>query len=325
MTMRYRMFGPDKLPMSVIGIGTWVTGGDNWGPVDDNKSVRAIHEALEHGINLIDTAPSYGEGHAETVVGKAIRGRRDGLVIATKCGLRKKGKKHSVTLRPADIRDDLEGSLRRLGIETVDLYQCHWPDAHTPLEETMEALLRLRQEGKINYIGVSNFDQTLLEKCLASAPVVSLQTQYSLLAQHQAKNVILFCCDHNIGVVAYGSLGGGILSGKYPMPPNLRKGDARSFFYRFYRDPQWTRVVAVVSELIRIAGKRGKHPAQAALNWVVQQPGITCALVGMRTPEQACLNAGAGEWELSAEDLKELERAAERVSPEMASSAGSLD
>lgn len=305
--MRYRTLGPDGLAVSIVGIGTWVTGGENWGPVDDRQSLLALDQALAEGINLIDTAPSYGSGHSERLVAKAIKGKRDRVLIATKCGLRKSGNRHEISLKPADIRNDLEGSLTRLRVETVDLYQCHWPDPHTPIEDTMGELIRLQHEGKIRYIGVSNFDQHLLQRALAVAPVISLQAQYSILERSIEKSVLPFCRDVGLGVMAYGALAGGVLSGKYTEPPAFKKNDARSFFYRYYREPQWGHVAAVIEQLSAIARERNKPTAQVALNWVIRQHGVTSAVVGLRSPAQAAVITGAATWELTAEEHQDIE------------------
>ena len=311
--MRYVPLGRDGIEVSVVAIGTWVTGGDDWGPVDDSQSIKALSTALDRGINLIDTAPSYGDGHAEEVIGTAIKGKRDRAVIATKCGLRKKGKKFDLSLKPAVIRNDCEGSLKRMGIETIDLYQCHWPDPDTPVEETMDALLTLRDEGKIRYIGVSNFSVDLLEASLASAPIVSLQTQYSLLNRSLETELLPCCRNLEMGVLTYGSLAGGILSGKYDTPPPLKKGDARSFFYRYYRGTSWGKVAPLLTELRGIAVEIGCPAAQVALSWILLQPGVTSTLVGTRSVEQALVNAGAAEIELSAEQSRRLEAAANAI------------
>src|SRR3989304_5656866 len=178
--MRYKLLGSSALRVSVVGLGTWVMGGENWGKADDAKSIATIQKAIDSGINLIDTAPAYGNGHAEEIVGKAIKGKRSKVIIATKCGIdRRSG--FEFNLKPEFIRIELENSLKRLNIDVIDLYQCHWPDPSTPVEDSMNELIKMQSQGKIRYIGVSNFDIPLLEKALDTAPVVSIQTHYSLL------------------------------------------------------------------------------------------------------------------------------------------------
>jgi len=305
--MRYKKLGLSNMEVSVVSLGTWVFGGDNWGKTDDRQSIASIVKAIDSGINLIDTAPAYGMGHAEEIVGEAIKGRRDRVFIATKCGLQRKGREFKFNLKPSEIRKELEHSLLRMGIEWVDLYQCHWPDPNTPIEDTLNEMLKMQSEGKINYIGVSNFDMPLLEKSLKVASIVSVQPQYSLLERIIEKDILPFCRERGIGVMTYGSLGSGILTGKYKKRPTFRKNDARSFFYPFYQETQWGPANSLISEIKKIAREKGKPAAQVAINWVAQQQGVTTAIVGARTPEQAETNAFAGEWELTQEDITMIE------------------
>lgn len=311
--MRYRKLGPSEMDVSVVSLGTWVLGGDNWGRTDDTQSLAAIKKAIDLGINFIDTASNYGMGHSEEVVGKAIKGRRERVFIATKCGIHKRGGRFIIDLTPSEIRKQLESSLLRLGIERVDLYQCHWPDPNTPIEDTLAEMVKMQSEGKINYIGVSNFDLPLLERALKAAPVISLQPHFSLLERSIEKLVLPYCKEKGIGVVSYGSLGSGILSGKYKKQPIFTKNDARSFFYPFYKEPYWSLSQALVAELKKIAQEKGRPVAQIVINWIVQQSGVTTALVGARTPEQVEMNAAAGDWELSEEELKRIESVYHRI------------
>jgi aryl-alcohol dehydrogenase-like predicted oxidoreductase len=311
--MRYKKLGKSELEVSVVGLGTWVLGGTHWGRTDDELSIATIHKALDAGINLIDTAPAYGEGHAEEIIGKAVNGLREKVVIATKCGVHRVGRQFRFILKPEEIRKELENSLRRLGIETIDLYQCHWPDPDTPIEATMSEMRAMQEEGKIRYIGVSNFEVSLLERALAVAPVVSLQPHYSLLERKIEEETLPFCQSHHIGVLAYGSLGSGILTGKYSEPPCFGKGDCRSFFYPFYKEPYWSRTQDLLAEMKEIADTKNKPLAQVAINWVNQQRGVTTALVGARNPEQALANASAGEWQLTPSELGSISAACDRI------------
>ncbi len=303
------MLGSSTLRVSVVSLGTWVFGGDNWGKVDDKESIATIQKAIELGINLIDTAPVYGDGHAEEILGKAIKGNRDKVFIATKCGLQKKERTFIHDLSPSEIRKELEQSLSRLNIERVDLYQCHWPDPTTPIEATLEEMLKMQSEGKISNIGVSNFDLPLLEKALRVAPVVSLQSHYSLLERSVEESHLLeFCKKKGVGVMTYGSLGGGILTGKYKNPPTFPKKDARRFFYPFYNEQEWRRCSGFVEAIRKIAQEKRKPVVQVALNWLVQQSGVTTALVGARTMEQVKKNAQAIQGELSESDLIQIKK-----------------
>jgi aryl-alcohol dehydrogenase-like predicted oxidoreductase len=311
--MQYRKLGTSDLTVSSIGLGTWVFGGDHWGPTVIDKSIAAIRAAIDAGVNLIDTAPAYGIGRAEEIVGKAIKGRRESVIIATKCGVQREGKKFSYSLAPAVVREEIEASLRRLGLDRIDLYQCHWPDPKTPIEETMSELLKIKDEGKIRYIGVSNFDITLLERALAVAPVVSLQPHYSLLERKIEQSILPFCMENQIGIISYGTLGSGILTGKYPEPPCFSKGDCRNFFYMFYKEPYWSRTQLLLEEMKNISSARNAPLSQVAINWARQQEGVTSTLVGARTAEQAIMNAGAGAWTLSKEELASITTACDRI------------
>ena len=310
--MRYKLLGSSALRVSVVGLGTWVMGGENWGKADDAKSIATIQKAIDSGINLIDTAPAYGNGHAEEIVGKAIKGKRSKVIIATKCGIdRRSG--FEFNLKPEFIRIELENSLKRLNIDVIDLYQCHWPDPSTPVEDSMNELIKMQSQGKIRYIGVSNFDVTLLEKALKTTPIVSVQPHYSLLERDIEKDLLPFCREKNIGVLTYGSIAGGILTGKYKKPKNFGGADARNFFYAFFKEPYWSKAQKLISEIKEIAEKHGKPLTQMAINWVTQQEGITTALVGARTPEQIEINAGAGEWELTLEELQQIQDSYNRI------------
>jgi len=307
--MHYRMLGSTTLRVSVVSLGTWVFGGDNWGKVDDNESIASIQKAIDSGINLIDTAPVYGNGHAEEIVGKAIKGNRDKVFIATKCGLQKRERTFIHDLRPSEIRKELERSLSRLNIDRLDLYQCHWPDPKTPIEATLEEMLKMQSEGKIDHIGVSNFDLPLLEEALRIAPVVSIQVHYSLLERSVEEGHLLqFCKKKGIGVMTYGSLGGGLLTGKYKNLPTFPKKDARRFFYPFYKRQEWTRYHGFVEAIQKIAQEKRKPVVQVALNWLIQQSGVTTALVGARTMEQVEKNVQAIQWELSERDIIQIEK-----------------
>jgi len=300
--MEYRRLGKSELNISVIGLGTWALGGTDWGRrTDEGEAIAAIQKAIDCGINLIDTAPVYGNGRSEELVGKVIKACRQRLIIATKCGVSLKGHDLINNLKPQSIRKELENSLRRLGIEVIDLYQCHWPDPNTPIEDTMGEMLKMKAEGKIRYIGVSNFDAALLQRAQKAAPVVSNQVPYSLLNR--------VCQEQEIGILAYGPLGGGILTGKYKQKPRFKKWDPRSFFYTYYEEPYWSRVQTLLKDLEQVSKRYGKPISQAAINWVRQQPGISTVLVGARSPKQAEANAAAGTWQLSAEDLASIKKA----------------
>ncbi len=311
--MRYKRLGNSSLEVSVVGLGTWAIGGDFWGKVDDNRSIETIQRAIDCGINLIDTAPAYGSGHAERIVGQAIKGRRDKVIIATKCGIIKEGGRVSRNLRPESIRKEVDDSLRRLGVDVIDLYQIHWPDNSTPLEDTLNELVKLRDAGKFKYIGVSNFDRKLLEEATSIAEIVSLQPPYSLLDREIEKDVLPFCREKGIGILTYGSLGGGILTGKFKERPKFDKDDRRENFYPFFNEPLWSKAMELVEVLRQIAVEVDKPVAHVAINWLNQQEGVSSSLVGAKTPEQAEQNAASADWELSREQLDAIESAYKRI------------
>lgn len=311
--MDYRTLGTSQLSVSEVGLGTWAMGNDFWGQVDDEQSIRAIQEALDSGINLIDTAPAYGAGHAEELVGKAIQGRRDDVVLATKVGILRSEDDFIHELSPESMRREVEDSLRRLGVETIDLYQIHWPDPDTPLEDSMAELRKMKDAGKIRYIGVSNFTVELLRQARELAEVVSVQPQYSLLHRKEESSLLPYCAKNKIGVLGYGSLAGGILTGKFRDIPDFEEGDRRNHFYRLFKEPVWSRVQELLDELRAIAAERSVPVAQVSINWAVAQKGVTSALVGAKNPKQARSNAAAGEWSLSEEELTRISRTYERT------------
>jgi aryl-alcohol dehydrogenase-like predicted oxidoreductase len=311
--MDFRRLGKSELNVSVVGIGTWPIGGSFWGPSDDAEAVAAIQKAIDSGLNMIDTAPVYGNGHSERLVARAIKGRRRQVILATKCGLHFKGSTAINDLKPASIRQELETSLKRLGTDVIDLYQCHWPDPSTPIEETIGEMAKMKAEGNIRAIGVSNFDAALTKKAQKVAQIASNQVPYSMLNREIENELVPFCQEQDIGILAYGPIGGGILSGKYKQIPKFRKNDARTFFYNFYEEPLWTKAQTLLKELEKIAERHDKPIAQVAINWVCQQPGITSALVGAKNPQQAESNAAAGDWQLSSEDLTTINKALSRI------------
>ncbi|MFW6288037.1 MAG: aldo/keto reductase [bacterium] len=308
--MKYSEIG-NKVKVSKIALGTWAIGGNFWGESDDAKSIKTIEVAIDSGINLIDTAPAYGRGHSEKIVGKAIKGKRDKVVLSTKCGLtwENKDARTVKNLKPESIRKEIDDSLRRLGTDMIDIYFIHWPDKTTPLEDSLGELSRIKDTGKIRFIGVSNFDIELLSKAVEITNIDCVQPPYSMLDRDIEKDILPFCRENNIAILSYGSLGGGILTGKYTDRSQLKKGDKRGKFYPYFQEPQWSKVQELVDLLKRIAKEHNSPTSHVALNWVRQQPGITSALVGARTPEQARENADSANWDLSEKELKEIEKA----------------
>lgn len=310
--MDTRRLGRHGPALSVIGLGAWAMGGGGWaygwGGQDDRDSIATIHRALDLGVTWIDTAPVYGLGHAERLIGRALAGRRDRPLVATKCGLvwDDRGRIRQ-DLSPASIRREAEASLRRLGVEAIDLYQCHWPDPATPVEETWQAMAALQDEGKVRWLGVSNFDRPLLERCLAVRHVDALQPPYSLLKRDVEAGLLDFCRTRGIGVLAYSPLQSGLLSGRFD-PARLAPDDWRRREAAF-RPPLLERNLAFAARLAALAARRGKTAAQLAIAWVLRQPAVTGAIVGARRPEQLEESVGAAGWSLASEELEAIERA----------------
>lgn len=302
-------FGRTDLEVSRIVLGTWVTGGWAWGGSDDRDSIAAILRALELGINFIDTAPVYGFGRSEQVIGMALRqwGRRDNVVVATKCGLEWDEKENiRRNASPARIVREVDDSLSRLGVDRIDLYQIHWPDPETPIEESMKALEKLREAGKIRYIGVSNFNRDKIEDCLRVCDVHSLQPPYNLFEREAEKGLLPFCIERGIATLTYGGLCRGLLTGKFTGTEVFSRGDLRRADPKFKPD-RFRQYVKAVDALKKVAAKYGRTSAQFALRWALQQPGVTAAIAGARTARQVEDNAGAAGWSIAAEDLEKVE------------------
>ncbi len=302
--MQRRPLGDSGLEVSLVALGTWALGGDieTWGHVDDRESIATIHQALDCGINLIDTAPIYGLGHSEEIVGKAIQGRRDELLLATKCGLLFPASKDELSPRCL-TRDgvllECERSLRRLRTDVIDLYQCHWPDPQTPVTETMEALTTLLEQGKVRAIGVCNFSCQQLATAREFCPIHALQPHFSMLHRRASEDLIPYCIECHIGVLPYSPLVKGLLTGKFTATD--RFSDVRA------RDPdfmgeRYRRNLRVVDELKGIARSYGKTVAQLAINWAAARPGVTAPIVGAKRPSQVLENAGGVGWTITQED-----------------------
>lgn len=299
--------------ISAIILGTWAIGGSNWGPYDEKNAVSAVEAALDNGINAIDTAPVYGDGHAEELIGKVIRGKRDKVFLATKCGLDIYSRKYDRDLSSSYIEKDLHGSLERLNTDFIDLYQCHWPDPRTPVEETMSTLLKFRQQGKIRHIGVSNFSRAELSEVLRCAPIFSLQPHYSLLERSPETELLSFCVENNINVFPYGCLGAGMLTGKYRECPRFQKGDARSFFYRHFKSKYWSKVRCLIDEVEAISQRKGVTTGAVALSWLLGQPGIKSVIVGARSASQVLENIAGVPIDLSEDELRDLDASSRDV------------
>src|SRR5262245_52873167 len=304
--MKRRRLGRTDLSLSVLGLGTWAMGGPDWlwgwGPSDEEESIAAIHRAVSRGINWIDTAPVYGLGRAEEIVGRAIASlpRTDRPLVFTKCGLVWKKKSIRQKLGAKSIRREAEESLRRLGVDAIDLYQIHWPNSST-IVEAWRALVELRSDGKVRHIGVSNFDVSQLERLSSIAPVESLQPPYSLARRDIEEEILPHCLDQGIGVIVYSPLESGLLSGKMTREriEALPDTDWRKRRGEEFQEPRLTRNLALAERVRAAAERRRTSPAALAVAFTLKDPAVTGAIVGARRPEQIDELVEAAEIEVT--------------------------
>jgi aryl-alcohol dehydrogenase-like predicted oxidoreductase len=310
--MRTRKLGYTDLRLTTVGLGTWAMGGPwqfGWGPQDDDEAVAAILTALDLGINWIDTAPVYGLGHSEELVGKALKQTCHKPIIATKCGLLWNDKKEKVPhLKPDSIRRECEASLKRLGVDVINLYQMHWPDPDHDIEQAWEEMACLADEGKVRYLGVSNFNAEQIERIRRIHPVASLQPPYSMLHREVEQGLLQYCARLNIGVVAYSPMQRGLLTGRFDKERlaalaaddhRRRQGD--------FQEPRFSAILEFVERLRPIAEENERTLAQLAIAWVLRRLEVTAAIVGARRPEQMIETAPAGNWKLSKKGIALIE------------------
>ncbi len=316
--MHHQALGQSEIQASVIGLGTWAIGGWNWGGTNEADSIAAIHAALDAGVTLLDTAPAYGLGLSEEIVGKALVGRRDQAIVATKCGLvwhtqkgrhflDENGKPVHRYLGADAIRYEVEQSLRRLQTDHIDLYQTHWQDVTTPIEETMGTLLKLKEEGKIRAIGVSNIQVNHLEAYERVGPLDSAQEKFSMIDREIETEILPYTRAHHIAMLAYSPLALGLLSGKIGPDRSFEGDDQR------ITDPRFSvgnrrRVLTMLEQFEPIAAAHDLTISQLVIAWTLAQPGITHVLVGARNAQQAIENARAGSVTLSENDLQAINR-----------------
>jgi aryl-alcohol dehydrogenase-like predicted oxidoreductase len=323
--MEYRRLGNTDLKLSEIGFGCWAMGG-GWGQTDDRESIAAVRRALDLGINFFDTADIYGFGYSEEVLSEALGSRRNEVIVATKGGLA--WDEHGCIFRSSSryhIMQAVEESLKRLKTSYIDLYQIHWPDWHTPFEVTMKVLDDLIKSGKVRYVGVSNFTVKQMKECMKVRPVHSLQPPYNMLMRDIEKGELPFCRRNGIGVVAYGPLAYGLLTGKFTNDTKFPKADWRSG--ELFPDPgdwqrhidlfhgkQFGRNLKVVEKLKKIAARREKTVGQLAIAWILSNPAVTSAIVGAKRPSQLEENIGGVGWEITKEELLRIDEILTRIS-----------
>jgi aryl-alcohol dehydrogenase-like predicted oxidoreductase len=310
--MKTKQLGNSDLHLTPIGVGAWAMGGGGWafawGPQDDDESISAIRAALDKGVNWIDTAAVYGLGHSEEVVGRAVKGLANPPLIFTKCArIWNERREIGKSLKADSVRREVEASLRRLQVERIDLYQIHWPEPDEQVEEGWTTLAQLKAEGKVRYIGVSNFSVNQMRRAQAIAPISSLQPPYSMISPEIEESILPYCAANNIGVLAYSPMKSGLLSGAMTRE-RVAAFPADDFRRRVphFQEPLLSRNLAL-AELLREIGKRhGRSPGEVAIAWVLRRPEVTAAIVGMRSAKQVEGVIGAAEFRLSAEEISEI-------------------
>jgi aryl-alcohol dehydrogenase-like predicted oxidoreductase len=311
--MNTKQLGNSDLYITPIGFGAWAIGGSGWefawGAQDDNESIAAIRAALDAGVNWIDTAAVYGLGHSEEVVARALVGVRQRPFVFTKCSMVWNDRREiGHSLKADSIRRECEASLRRLQVDTIDLYQIHWPDPDDEIEEGWATMAALQREGKVRYIGVSNFNVDQMTRASAIAPITSLQPRYSLLHRDVEDEILPFVARENIGVIAYSPMASGLLTGAMTREriANLPADDWRRNHSDF-REPQLSSNLDLVKLLEAIGKPHGRTPGEVAIAWVLHNSAVTAAIVGARRSEQVRGVVGAAEFNLSPREFAEIE------------------
>lgn len=315
--METRRLGNSDLDITRIGFGAWAIGGSDtgwawaWGKQEDEASMASIRHAIERGMNWIDTAAIYGLGHSEEVVGRTVGAMSQKPYIFTKSSQRwHEGTSDTYeSLRYDSIIEECELSLRRLNVEVIDLYQIHWPHPEHEIEDGWRAMAELQRQGKVRWIGVSNFSVEQMRRAQAIAPITSLQPPYSLLRRDVETDILPFCLEHNIGVINYSPMQTGLLSGKMTREraENLPDDDWRSRDDNF-REPRLSRNLAVQDKLAEIGARHGRTAGEVAIAWTLTHPAVTGAIVGARSPEQVDGIIGAGDFSLAADELTEIDQ-----------------
>ena len=313
--MRTRQLGNSDLHITPMGFGAWAIGGGGWafawGAQDDADSIASIHEALDLGLNWIDTAAVYGLGHSEEVVAKALEGVRDRPYVFTKCARvwdenRQIGKR----LKADSIRRECEDSLRRLKVDVIDLYQLHWPEPAEDIEEGWLTMVKLKEEGKVRWIGVSNFAAAQMAQIAKYGPITSLQPPYSMIRRDIEPSILPYCLANNIGVIVYSPMQSGLLTGAWTKErvTALPEDDWRREKNKHFQEPLFTRNLHLVELLKAIGARHGRTPGEVAIAWTLRHPAVTAAIVGARKPGQLRELIGAAEWRLTDGEVDEIEQ-----------------
>lgn len=312
--MRYKHVGNADIDISALAVGTWAIGGQQWGDVNEKDSINAIRAMIDGGVNLVDTAPIYGNGHSEEVVGKALEnGYREKVFLATKFSI--SNDENGAVINNGSYENaiwECEQSLKRLNTDHIDIYIMHWPDPATPVEVTMRALADLKKSGKIRFIGVSNFDRNLIEEAQKVVRIDFLQPPYSMVEESQ-KELLAWCETQGIGTMTYGSLGAGILTGAIRELPDWEENDFRYTFYDYFKNPKFSKIMELLKVMDKIAQVRNKPLAQIAINWSTQKSYVSTAICGVRDPQQAYENCATFDWELTGEEMELIDSEIERL------------
>lgn len=317
--MQTRQLGNSDLNITPLGVGAWAMGGADWafawGAQEDDASIRAIHAALDAGMNWIDTANVYGLGHSEEVVAKALAGRADKPYVFTKCArVWDENRRIGRSLKADTVRRECEASLRRLNTDVIDLYQIHWPEPEEEVEEGWATLVKLKEEGKVRWIGVSNFNVDQMRRVQTIAPITSLQPPYSLIRREVEPEILPYCAEQKIGVLAYSPMGSGLLTGAMTRErvANLPEDDWRRRGPQF-QEPLLTRNLKLADRLKEIGARHNRNAGEVAIAWVLRKPVVTGAIVGIRSAEQVAGVIGAMEFRLSKDEIDEIESFAQNA------------
>lgn len=311
--MKKRRFGNTGMNITPIGFGSWAIGGagwsHGWGPQDDNRAVEAVERAVELGINWIDTAAVYGLGHSEELIGKVLAGLKNKPLVFTKCSLVwNDNRRIGNSLKADSIRRECEASLKRLNVDAIDLYQVHWPHPEHDIEEGWRTMAELKEEGLVRHIGVSNFNVEQMQRAHAIAPVESLQPPYSMLRRAIETDILPFCLEQNIGVIAYSPMLSGMLSGAMTreralnLPPDDWRRNNKEF-----QEPRLSYNLELVELLKKTGKKHGLSAGEVAVAWTLRHPAVTAAIVGGRSAEQVEGTIGAAEMTFAQEEAREIE------------------
>ena len=310
--MEYRKFGPTDMTTSVMGFGCWEMGG-GYGDVVEDQTIAAVNRAMDLGINCFDTAPAYGRGESERILGKALGSRRKDVMVVTKCGVGYQDRPKGRDSRMVSILASVDQSLQNLQTDYLDVLLIHWPDVNTPFEETMHALDTVVQQGKVRAIGVSNFTLDQIKECMNTRHIDVVQYGYNMFDRRNAQEIFPYCLENNIGVMVYGPLAFGLLAGTFTTETTFGENDWRSrglntgWNIGLFTEENFRRNVQVVDDLKPMAQNREKGMPQLALRWLLDNPAVSVALVGTRTVQEVEDNMRVLDWALSGAEMGQID------------------